>query len=504
MNIGILGTGTWGMALGRMLSNAGHDVTMWSALPAEIEALSAARRHPNLPDMVVPAEIDFTGDIALACAGRDLIVFAVPSVFVRSTAEKAAPHIPDGQVVVDVAKGIEPGTLFTMTQVLADVLRADGRHDRVRCVALSGPTHAEEVARDMLTTIVAACEDGETARRVQRAFSTDFMRVYTNVDVLGIELAGALKNIVALASGVAQGLGYGDNARAALITRGAAEIARLGVEMGCLEQTFGGLAGVGDLIVTCTSEHSRNNRCGRYIGQGMAPDAAVKAVGMVVEGINALPAALQLAEKYGVELPIVDAVHAVVSGQMGAREAVLGLMRREEKSELSKSALELCFERAAVRKERDAGMKRVITYGTFDLLHYGHINLLRRAKALGDYLIVVISTDEFNWNQKHKRCYFTYEQRKALVEAVRYVDLVIPEESWEQKRRDMREYHVDTFVMGDDWAGKFDFLKEEGVEVVYLPRTPEISSSQMKRDLSGDEVQESRITHDDIDTDPGH
>ena len=223
MNIGILGTGTWGMALGRMLSNAGHDVTMWSALPAEIEALSAARRHPNLPDMVVPAEIDFTGDIALACAGRDLIVFAVPSVFVRSTAEKAAPHIPDGQVVVDVAKGIEPGTLFTMTQVLADVLRADGRHDRVRCVALSGPTHAEEVARDMLTTIVAACEDGETARRVQRAFSTDFMRVYTNVDVLGIELAGALKNIVALASGVAQGLGYGDNARAALITRGAAE-----------------------------------------------------------------------------------------------------------------------------------------------------------------------------------------------------------------------------------------------------------------------------------------
>ena len=151
-----------------------------------------------------------------------------------------------------------------------------------------------------------------------------------------------------------------------------------------------------------------------------------------------------------------------------------------------------------------SGMKRVITYGTFDLLHYGHINLLRRAKALGDYLIVVISSDEFNWNEKHKKCYFTYEQRKALVEAVRYVDLVIPEESWEQKRSDMHEYHIDTFVMGDDWKGKFDFLKEEGVEVVYLPRTPEISSSQMKRDLSGDEAQESRITHDDIDTDPGH
>lgn len=503
MNIGILGTGTWGTALGRMLSNARHDVTMWSAIPAEIEALSAGRRHRNLPGMVVPERIAFTADISEACRGREILVFAVPSVFVRSTAERAAPHIPDGQIVVDVAKGIEPGTLFTMTQVLRDALCADGNHGNVRCVALSGPTHAEEVAQDMLTTIVAACEDDDTARQVQRAFSTEHMRVYTNVDVLGVELAGALKNIVALASGVAKGLGYGDNARAALITRGAAEIARLGVEMGCLEQTFGGLAGVGDLIVTCTSEHSRNNRCGFYIGRGMAPERAVEAVGMVVEGLNALPAALQLAEKYGVELPIAEAVQSVVSGRTCAREAVMRLMRREEKSELSRSALELCFERAAVRKERGMGMKRVITYGTFDLLHYGHINLLRRAKALGDYLIVVISTDEFNWNEKHKRCYFTYEQRKALVEAVRYVDLVIPEESWQQKRSDMHEYHVDTFVMGDDWAGKFDFLKEEGVEVVYLPRTPEISSSQMKRDLSGDEAGESRVTHDDIDTDPG-
>ena len=149
-------------------------------------------------------------------------------------------------------------------------------------------------------------------------------------------------------------------------------------------------------------------------------------------------------------------------------------------------------------------MKRVITYGTFDLLHYGHINLLRRAKALGDYLIVVISTDEFNWNEKHKKCYFTYEQRKQLVESVRYVDLVIPEENWNQKRSDMHEYHIDTFVMGDDWAGKFDFLKEEGVDVVYLPRTPEVSSSQIKRDLyDAASVGESKTSHDDINTDPG-
>lgn len=159
----------------------------------------------------------------------------------------------------------------------------------------------------------------------------------------------------------------------------------------------------------------------------------------------------------------------------------------------------------ALRLKGVQSMKRVITYGTFDLLHYGHINLLRRAKALGDYLIVVISSDEFNWNEKHKKCYFTYEQRKALVEAVRYVDLVIPEESWEQKRRDMHEYHIDTFVMGDDWKGKFDFLKEEGVEVVYLPRTPEISSSRIKYDLyDAASVGESQTSHDDINTDPGN
>ena len=351
MNIAILGTGTWGMALGRMLSNAGHQVTMWSAIPAEIESISATRRHPNLPGMVVPDAVALTVDIEAACRGRDIVVFAVPSVFVRGTAQKAAPFLPDGQLIVDVAKGIEPGTLFTMTQILRDVIGADGRHDRVRYVALSGPTHAEEVARDMLTTIVAACEDGDTARQVQRAFSTDFMRVYTNVDVLGVELSGALKNIVALASGVARGLGYGDNARAALITRGAAEIARLGVEMGCLEQTFGGLAGVGDLIVTCTSEHSRNNRAGYLIGTGLTAEEAVERVGMVVEGINALPAALELEARYGVELPIVDAVQSVVSGQATAKEAVRALMRREEKSELSQAALELCVARGAGRKQ---------------------------------------------------------------------------------------------------------------------------------------------------------
>jgi len=309
------------------------------------------------------------------------------------------------------------------------------------------------------------------------------MRVYTNVDIHGVELCGALKNVIALAAGISAGLGYGDNAKAAIITRGMAEITRLGVAMGCLEQTFAGLAGIGDLIVTATSVHSRNNRAGNLIGRGYTPEAAIKEVGMVVEGVNALPAAMQLASRYRVEMPIVSAVNAVVNEGMDPARAVEELMERHQKTELPKSFSDINFENIILKNKRGTGMKRVITYGTFDLLHYGHINLLRRAKELGDYLVVVLSTDEFNWNEKQKKCYFTYEQRKALLESIRYVDLVIPEENWEQKRSDVHEYHIDTFVMGDDWKGKFDFLKEEGCEVVYLPRTPEISTTRIKTDL---------------------
>lgn len=245
------------------------------------------------------------------------------------------------------------------------------------------------------------------------------------------------------------------------------------------------------------------------IGQGYEPREAVRQVGMVVEGINAIPAAMALSKKNGVEMPIISAVDEIVNHGADPKAAVRELMGRDSKTELPKPIFDIYYEstvlhNAAYRAKRDQAMKRVITYGTFDLLHYGHINLLRRAKALGDYLIVAISTDEFNWNEKHKKCYFSYEQRKALVEAVRYVDLVIPEDNWNQKRTDMHEYHIDTFVMGDDWKGKFDFLKEEGVEVVYLPRTPEISSSQIKKDLyDANAVDgESKTSHDDINTDP--
>jgi glycerol-3-phosphate dehydrogenase (NAD(P)+) len=246
----------------------------------------------------------------------------------------------NGQIIVDVAKGIEADTLFTMTEIIADELK----NPTVKLVALSGPTHAEEVAKDLPTTIVSACEDIAAAERVQSVFGNTCMRVYTNDDVLGVELCGAMKNIIALASGVALGLGYGDNTKAALITRGMAEIARLGEAMGCKPQTFGGLAGIGDLIVTATSIHSRNNRCGMLLGKGVPVKEAIAQVGMVVEGINALPAAMKLAEMYHVEMPIVDAVDAVVNRGADPKDTVTMLMGRDQKPELPAAALRNTYE----------------------------------------------------------------------------------------------------------------------------------------------------------------
>ena len=303
--IGILGAGTWGMALARMLCVSGNDVLVWSAIEKEIDALSSTRVHPNLPGMKIPEELRFTKSVEEVCRDKDILLFAVPSVFVRSTAAKARPYVAEGQIIVDVAKGIEPDTLYTMTEVLADELGREGGPKKVHLVALSGPTHAEEVAIDLPTTIVSASPDVEAAQFVQEVFSNSVMRVYTNEDIKGVELSGAMKNVIALGVGISTGLGYGDNARAALITRGIAEIARLGVAMGCNVHTFAGLAGIGDLIVTATSMHSRNNRAGILIGKGETPEQAVKEVGMVVEGMNALPAALELAERYGMDVETV-------------------------------------------------------------------------------------------------------------------------------------------------------------------------------------------------------
>ena len=329
--IAVFGAGTWGIALARLLAVHGKDVTVWSAIPAELKALSTTHRHPNLPGMELPATMHYTADIAEACAGRDVLLFAVPSPFVRATAKKAAPHIPDDQLIVDVAKGVEDKTLMTMSEIIEDELAKAGRKARV--VALSGPTHAEEVARDMPTAIVAACAEEEAAKTVQRIFNTPTFRVYTNDDRRGTELGGAIKNVIALAVGIALGLGYGDNAKAALITRGNAELARLGVAMGCKAETFAGLSGMGDLIVTCTSMHSRNLHAGMLIGRGKDVETAKKEVGQVVEGINALPAACKLAKKYKVEMPIVNAVDDILSGRLAARDALATMMGRQLKQE---------------------------------------------------------------------------------------------------------------------------------------------------------------------------
>ena len=334
MNIGVLGAGTWGMALARMLANDNYDVTVWSALEKEIDELSQSRRHKNLPGMIIPDSICFTKDIAEVCRDKEILLFAVPSLYVRNTVRSARNFIPDGQIVVDVAKGIEAETLFTMSQVIADELN-DGEHKNVKIVALSGPTHAEEVALDLPTTIVSACSDMAAAKKVRDVLMNTCMRVYTNDDVLGIELCGALKNIIAQASGISAGLGYGDNAKAAIITRGMAEMTRLGKKMGAKQETFAGLAGIGDLIVTATSMHSRNNRCGMLIGQGKKPEDAVKEVGMVVEGINALPAAMKLMKVYDVEMPISAMVNAVVNEGADPKKAVAELMGRDKKNEMN-------------------------------------------------------------------------------------------------------------------------------------------------------------------------
>lgn len=324
-----------GMSLARMLYLNGHEVVVWSATERDYKQCKETRRHRNLEGMVIPDEIRFTREIGEACEGADLILSAVASVYVRETMAKARPFLPDGQLIADVAKGLEKGTMLTMSEVIEDEIKKDGKHDHVRVVALSGPTHAEEVARDLPTTIVSASTDRTAAEEVQDIFMNTCMRVYTNADVRGVELCGALKNVISLACGIATGIGCGDNARAALITRGMAEMTRLGVAAGCVEQTFYGLAGIGDLVVTATSQHSRNNRCGQLIGKGYSVEEATKEVGQVVEGLNALPAALEMGRKLGVELPITEMLSRVVNDALDPAEAVEMLMTRERKAEVS-------------------------------------------------------------------------------------------------------------------------------------------------------------------------
>lgn len=330
----VLGAGTWGTALAALLVENGHNTVLWSAIGAEIDTLSATRTHKNLPGAKLPEGLKYTKSLKEACEGAELVLFVVPSEFIRATAAKAAPYIEDGAILASAAKGIEHTTLKTMTEIIDDEIKLNRRDISYKLAALSGPTHAEEVAKGLPTSIVSACEDEETSMKIAKVFASSCMRVYTNTDVLGVEIAGALKNIVAIASGINRGMGFGDNSQAMLITRGAAEITRMGLAMGCRRRTFMGLAGIGDLIVTCTSHHSRNNRCGVLIGEGKSYEEASREIGMVVEGYHALEAAMRLSEKYGVEMPITEAVYNVIKRGKPSKEAMIELMTRDLKNEI--------------------------------------------------------------------------------------------------------------------------------------------------------------------------
>lgn len=328
-NIGVIGSGTWGTAIAVLLNNNGHNVDLWSAIPAEIEEMKATLKHKNLPEITLPEKICYTTDLEAAMTDKDLLVLAVPSVFVRSTAKRMKEFCKDGQIIVDVAKGIEEDTLMTMTQIIKEEI------PQCEPAALSGPSHAEEVSRGLPTTCVAGSHKKEVAEYIQSLFMSPVFRVYTSPDVLGIEVGAALKNVVALAAGIADGYGCGDNTKAALITRGIAEIARLGIAMGGKVQTFNGLTGIGDLIVTCASMHSRNRRAGILIGKGYTMDEAMKEVQMVVEGVYSAKAALALSKKYNVPMPIVEQVNEVLFENKPAKEAVADLMLRDKKIEHS-------------------------------------------------------------------------------------------------------------------------------------------------------------------------
>ena len=328
--IGMIGAGSWGTALTWLLTNNGHHVTVWSALDAEIEMLKKDREQKSkLPGVILSEDTRFTTDLKAAVEGKDLLVLAVPSPFTRSTAARLKDVVEDGQIILNVAKGIEENTLMTLSQIIEEEV------PQAEVAVLSGPSHAEEVGKGLPTVIVAGAKHKETAEYIQNIFMNEVFRVYASPDVLGIEIGAALKNVVALAAGIADGLGYGDNTKAALITRGITEIARLGIKMGGHFETFCGLSGIGDLIVTCASMHSRNRRAGILIGKGYTMEEAMDEVKMVVEGVYSAKAAMTLAEKYEVQLPIIEQVNEVLFHGKAAAQAVNDLMLRDKKIEIS-------------------------------------------------------------------------------------------------------------------------------------------------------------------------
>lgn len=327
-NIGILGAGAWAIALGLVLKKNGNEVTLWTCVDSEAEMLSKDREHKtSLPGIILPEEIQITMDLKEAVSDMDLIIFAVASKYIRQTAAKLK-NLINRQKLLIVSKGIEDETLMTLSEIIHQEL------PNTNVSVLSGPSHAEEVGRGLPTTVVVGSETKETADYIQELFMNEVFRVYTSPDIIGIELGGALKNVIALAAGVADGAGYGDNTKAALITRGIAEITRLGVKMGGNFKTFGGLTGIGDLIVTCASMHSRNRRAGILIGQGKTMEEAMKEVNAVVEGVYSAKAAYKLSQKYHVSMPIVEQVNLVLFEGKDVKQALYDLMLREKRDEI--------------------------------------------------------------------------------------------------------------------------------------------------------------------------
>ena len=330
MKIGILGAGSWGTALTVLLSDNGHDITVWSVDEKEIEMLDTKREHlTKLPGVKLPDSVRFTTDEQEVCKDAELLVMVVPSPFIRSTAKRVAPYITGAQTIVNVSKGIEDESLKTLTEVIHEEI------PQCKVGVLSGPSHAEEVGIGLPTTVVAGARKKSVAEGVQDIFMNEVFRVYTSPDVLGMELGGSLKNVIALAAGMADGLGYGDNTKAALITRGISEISRLAIKMGANAETLSGLTGIGDLIVTCESKHSRNRKAGMLMGQGYTMKQAMDEVKMVVEGVYSAKAAIALARKYEVAMPIIEEINHVLFDDKPAKDAVRELMLRDRREEHS-------------------------------------------------------------------------------------------------------------------------------------------------------------------------
>lgn len=328
MKVTVLGSGGWGTALAQVLCDNEHTVTLWSHNPEKATQLSQTRQNPLLPGVTLPSSLSYTGYMD-ALGEQDIVVFATPSYAVRQTARNAAPHLRPGTLLVSVSKGIERNTHLRMSQIIGEEVG-----EKCQVIALSGPSHAEEVGRRIPTGCVAAHPDETAAKAVQDAFMNAYFRIYTSADIIGVELAGALKNVVALSCGVVDGMGYGDNTKALLMTRAMAEMGRLGERLGGRRDTFSGLAGMGDLIVTCTSMHSRNRRCGILVGEGKSAQEAMEEIGAVVEGYYAADSVNQLSEREGVEMPICRCAYEVLYQGKSTQSVVWELMTRAKKKEL--------------------------------------------------------------------------------------------------------------------------------------------------------------------------